>query len=700
MSSGQPSLDAPFVGGPRAGVWFELASTDDDPPFVVLDDSGRFSRVLHGRVRMGASDTLLDVAVKMQRDAYQFGGAEYATLTNAAIDEMWRCERADQRRTPSACVAAALALTGSGESGPVLYCRERKVYFHPPCPRTGVALRVCREDGVLQDCGLRPYGSSMHRYLWSGTGDNRAAAPQVFYKRTALDDERPRSDVKVRTGAELFTDLAPLAHGEVDAKIDFPCRQCGERDNCYPRAGKTAPLAPRRLVPLSYYDFAFLAMPALPLGYSELCELLAGAPWSEVKQRALALGGRGRAELLATLDARLDGGRQWLHRRDHRTAMALEVLRAKLTAFAQVVDGVAAVHRACARPHLGVEPRNVMATLVDAGPGVPVRWAARVQLIDLGAARRLLPAHPSRRDVPLRFVADGSPAYRDPASRSADGVATFAQVRVERVVATPADKRVNLRALFAPDARLGEYRPGDLVRVMLTADIWVWTEVVAVEGSALALTAEHASPEAERLLIEQREFHAHVWLYKSLGPPCDLYGLGLLLFRTLLTNDEQSAARIEEIVTRCAQKLASDSEDKVFTPQRCRDYLDSRMREQQRVFHATALLWQRAERAGEIAGFPEDLWSDLRMFGFRLMTKIKDFSFASSHADEDPHQPGAVAARVAGELAQLLWRTHSELFERQRRDHDLHHLCRNMLEEVREALLGDDTAPGERGVPA
>ena len=116
MSSAQPdSDDRPFMGGSRSGVWFGLTATDDgEPPFLVLDDTGRFSRVLHGGVRLGNEHTLLEVAVKMQRDAYQFSGAEHATLTNAAIDDMWQREVADYRRIVSfrqACLTRGMGIT-------------------------------------------------------------------------------------------------------------------------------------------------------------------------------------------------------------------------------------------------------------------------------------------------------------------------------------------------------------------------------------------------------------------------------------------------------------------------------------------------------------------------------------------------------------------------------------------------------------
>jgi len=687
------------MGGTRSGVWFELTtSAEGEPPFVVLDDSGRFSRVLLGRVCTGADDTLLDVAVKVQRDAYLVGSADDAMMTNDAVDDMWRRELDDHRKARSEHVVPLLDLTGGmDQSPPVLYCREQQAWFHPPSPQTGEPLRVCRDDGLLQDSGLRAYKRSLQRYL--GGAPTPSGGPRVFYKRGSLDEERPRPDVTVRVGAELFADLAPVAHGEVAAQAWFPCATCGERDRCYPRgsADQTAGLAKQRLVPLSFYDFAFALMPAQQLAYDELCEVLGGRSWAEVKQRLADGSGKNRLALVAGLDRRLGSGRQWLARRDDGLALALEVLRAKLFALHDVASGMAAVHRACGRPHLGVEPRNLVARIADGGHATPARWGARVQMIDLGAARRFIPAHASRKDAPLRFVPDAARAYRAPSTRNAEGVAGFAQVRVEKVTAAQDGKQVALRALFAPDFKLGDYRPGDLVRVMLTADQWVWAEVVEIARATATLVANDPPAGADTLLAAQREFNSHVWIHKVFGPACDLYGFGLLLFRTLLANDDHPATRVEEVVARCAERLMTESDERDLSPVDCRAFLTRKMGEHDDLFLPAAVLFDRKDRARVEEGFPAGLWADLLAFGFRLMTTVPGFSLADSHEARNPHDPGLLAAQVQGELHDFAARVHAELFSGDARAREIEELCRGMLAQARDDMLGQSSDSTQEG---
>src|SRR5688572_20848485 len=100
------SVDIPLLGSAGGNLRFELvlAGGDSleskDDPFVALSDSGRFSRVLLGRVASGEDHTLHPIAVKIQRGSYRpaASGSAKETLTNPMLEEMWRRERENLRK--------------------------------------------------------------------------------------------------------------------------------------------------------------------------------------------------------------------------------------------------------------------------------------------------------------------------------------------------------------------------------------------------------------------------------------------------------------------------------------------------------------------------------------------------------------------------------------------------------------------------
>lgn len=661
----------PFLGGEPHAASLELATGDDG----VLDDSGRFARVQLGRVRVG-EQTVAHVAIKLQRDAYLTGGGDDALLTNDVIDEMWRREVESHRQVRDEHVVGLLAAAGAHDSPPVLHCSHRNAYFHPPCPRTGQLLRVCRDDRALQDAGLHPYRTTLHRYLAGGDGN------RVFYKRGQLEDERPRPDVVVRIGDDLIADLAPLVHASTPTDAWFPCQTCPAREACFGAAG--APelaMAAQRLRFVSFYDFAYLVMPAQPLGFEEACALAGGADWRDLlAQVGSPLGARVR--LLEDAAARLARGRQWLTPRSEQPAFALELLRTKLDLLHDVAAGLAAVHRACGRAHLGVEPANVVVDLLPSHDSVPTRWGLSARLIDLGAARRFLPAHASRRDVPVRFVPDGHRDYRAPAARSPEGEMALAQVQVERS-ADPEVRALTLQARFPTDLDVRDYAPGDLARVMLTPDVWVWAEVSALSEQTVTLSVPAPKAPAATMLAARREFAAQVWLLRTFGPECDMYGLGMLLFRALLANDAMPGSRVQDLVARIAERLAADVEERRLGPAACRAFVARKLREHADVFTDSALAWREADRTVHTFGLPHDLWHDLLMFGFRLLSTAPGFGFGvRSGAEATP-----VAERARGELHTLLARVHTELFGRASRDRELTGVFRNLLKQVRDDML-------------
>lgn len=688
----EPSEGLPLPGS-AASLRFELDFSSAGPleeredPFVPLSDSGRFSRVLLGRIASGAGTRLRFVAAKVQRGSYRPGKER---ITNPQVDELWRREREGLDRCAGADAVARVDLGEGASAGlPVAFCKKVRKYFHPPCPRCGAALGDCRDDALLREHGLSEYSKSAVRYLFCRGCS--AGPKKVFYTASTAEEGAPRGGAEVRRRGELYRDFAGLIRAGPQAREGgyFPCRDCEHRSACYPASappGKPIP-AESLLVPLSYHEFHVLLLEALELHYDEFADLLGGASWESVRQKAVQTGGEGRARLLQGLEEAFAAPRQWLWRDDAQGRWPLEVLRLKLHLFAGLCRGLRAYHAACRQPHLDPCPSKVMVRLLPPAAAVPARWNFRVSLIGLASSHRPPPeAGHAPAPADLLFPAsDADPIFLSPFARDATaGQEEAMRVSIRAVAAEGASLRLEGVA-HSDRARLDRILPRDVLRIIPSTPVGSLENLVLwgiVEGrEERGLRFQALLPhEGARPAVKPCDFDASVTLYRSLQAPCDLYGAGMLLFRALLVNDERDLFAVDGAVQRVLKQIALRYEGREApSPQRAAGEVLALLKEEGEVFAPGALLHARADRS---AVLPARLWSDLLLLGFRLVTSLSGFSFAAHHADWDPEQPGALMDRVLREVEELGTRVEVELLSRADRDREISEACAELMAEI------------------
>lgn len=700
------SLDIPLLGSAGGNLRFELLTTpgdsleSKDDPFIPLSDSSRFARVLLGRVASGADHTLHPIAVKIQRSSYRpaASGSAKETMTNPQIEEMWRRERENLIRCAGDEVVPLIDLgEQSFRNPPTTFCKKIRAYFHPICPKCRGPLRDCRDDAVLRDHGLPEYSKSISRYLYCSTC---AAGPgrKTFYTTSSGSDENLKGDAEVRRRTELYRDLGAIVNRLSEEErarlsLSFPCAACLHREECYPAdgaQGKPIP-AESRLVPVSYYEFHLLPLEVMELHYDEMSDLLGGASWPVLRDRVRQTGAPGREPVLSAVESVFTSPIQWIYRQDTTGRFPLEVLHLKLNLFGQLCHGLRAYHARCREPHLDVSPAQVMVDVVPGSTNLPARWTFRVRIIGVAGPHRFPTGGAPAGALPDLLIPapDADRTFVSPFVRKAEfGREESLRVTVRSVKSDGARIRIEGSA-SSERARLEACQPGDVIRLIPTSaggsleGLTLWGTIDSPEERGIRFTAILDGAAGFDASKKPADFDAGVAFFPRFQVPCDLYGLGMLLFRALLVNDGTDTLAVDDAVQRVLKKLALWLEGKKApAAARVAGELMPIVEREKEVFASSAVLFLQDDREERPRALPARLWSDILLFGFKLLTSIEGFSFSTGHADFPTDHPEGLLDLVMTELAGLEDRVRIELFSKADRDREISDVCMELMDEL------------------
>jgi hypothetical protein len=700
-------VDIPLLGSAGGNLRFELAlaakdaslETKDDP-FVPLNDSSRYTRVLLGRVASGSDHTLHPVAVKIQRSFYRpaAAGAAKETLTNPLIEDMWRRERENLIRCAGAEVVPLVDL---GEelfrNRPVTFCKKVRVYFHPLCPRCRGPLGDCRDDALLRDLGLPEYSKSIVRYLHCAACSSKPGR-KTFYTTAPAGDDKPKGEVEIRRRGELYRDFGAIVNtlsveDQARLSVSFPCAGCLHREECYPAEGSQGKPIPAesRLVPVSYYDFHLLPLEVMELHYDEMSDLLGGASWDVLKEKIRQSGAPGREPVLAEVDDVFRSPIQWIYRGDTTGRFPLEVLHLKLNLFEQLCRGLRAYHARCKEPHLDVSPSQVMVDIVPGSTNLPARWTFRVRLIGVAGPHRFATEGAPEGALPALLVPapDADRIFISPFVRKAEfGREEALRVTVRSMKADGG--RIRLEGSASSErARMENVQPGDVLRLISASaggpfeGLTLWGSVDGTEERGLRFTVLFDAPPGFDASKKPADFDGGVAVFPRFQVPCDLYGLGMLFLRTLLVNDGIDLLAVDDAVQRVTKKLALWLEGKKSpAAARVAGELLPIIEREKEVFSSPGVLYLQDDRDERPRVLPPRLWSDILLFSFKLLTSVPGFSFSTGHADFPADRPESLLDQVMTELASLEARVRIELFSKGDRDREIFEICSELLDEL------------------
>jgi hypothetical protein len=336
-------------------------------PFALVDDCAPYSRVIEATITTDAGTLLKKVFLQIQKDAYTVTGDSFRQVTNPHIEAAWQLSRA-------ACDVSSQVLLSSqtdrqgrlAQQASLYYCRQRDLFFHPPCPSCGTPLDLCRDDEFLRASGLSPYSGSAKRYLYCSSCCS-AGLPEVYlYERDHSDplSVKDRWSLLERFG---MIDEDPAGPGA------FPCTACPELGACY---GPNK-MARSRVVPFSFYPFYLLCCDAPSLHALEFLPLAAGDPFDEVEQGLDPLRDAARLSCLRALKPFLGGESSLFPRSEER--FFLEVLFLKLSYLSGVLQRSVLQDGPSGRK-LGQE--SIWVRLAPPGGALPTLWSAGVEIIN------------------------------------------------------------------------------------------------------------------------------------------------------------------------------------------------------------------------------------------------------------------------------------------------------------------------------
>lgn len=614
---------ASFILEGSQGLRLELlpnSGMEDDrtaAPFAILSDQGRYSRVLLGRVVSRGGSTVREIALKIQKDDVRHGkaSAHGEIASNEAIEDLWKREHQNLlpfAEQPDAGVVNLLDLLGSPAEGstlepvrPVLYCRERRVYFHPRCPTCGRVLRDCKDNVVTHTVNqdikgqggrgqVEFYDMSTSRALYCKACCAHPETRRLYVKE--FPPELTASDYcgsvlnapalyreLVTSGVATAADTAgetpckdPSDANEGSPRSDtLPCVGCDLRDECRtpdPAESDARLRVEDRLVPLSFYDFYALPLECLHLRYDHAVQIIGGRSVADLEasfRQAMGYNGAQR-DLLAAVRPTLDGKHRLLYAKADTKQHTLEVLKLKLGLFRDTCRGLRNVH-AYSGPHLDLKPENIMVKVSRERSEVPALWAMSAKVIDLASTQPFSTSRGNEEGIIFRpphnfHKVYTDPVMKDPGSFDDPHQADFHFTGLTEAPGTPGSYLIH--GLLSGGELDGEsYSERDAVTIDLGehdprlsgASVLFYCErgetdkltIVSGPQKLRAIDVAHIQKLAdERKKIEKCTFRS----FRCFHIPCDIFSLGILLLQTLLETEDEAT---HDAPARGGQKIVS-----------------------------------------------------------------------------------------------------------------------------------------------
>lgn len=378
----KPSL-LTYMKGEGRGFFLELSTCRGEQgdglsprfPFEIIGDAPGLTRILGARVVSDGGGCIGRVFLLMSQDEYLLQEAGVQSLTNLDVEAAW--ENAFQAHRTSGRLVVLSDQTD--ETGslltfmPLFACTRTRQFFHPLCPQCGGELDLLTDDTVLSGAGLKPYSTSLRRYLACPVC---ARKPGALFYAASPDNADP---VSVRGAVELVAGLAGLDDPAV------PCTACPDRMPCHSSGHFSG-----RIVPIAFYPFYMFMFEAASLNGADFLALLSGASCSELEASLGARRELTRREHVCRVEDSCS--EPLIFRNDERRF--LEVLYLKLALLGEVTGHVLNNPEGCTYPGFGLSLERLWVQIPGLAGHLPAFWSFRLALVDMDPRLPAVPPVP------------------------------------------------------------------------------------------------------------------------------------------------------------------------------------------------------------------------------------------------------------------------------------------------------------------
>jgi hypothetical protein len=369
----------PWIESDASIIGLTLAKSGIDPdlsgeypfPFQVLSDSSSLTLLLRASFTFPGGGELKPIFLVVQKNSYPIPPSSFPTLSNTDIDTLW----AEAYRLLKNTGTRFLDFAGEGgseETAPwyksLFYCRTLLSYFHPPCPACGEKLGQCHDDALLQAKGLKPYSSSIRRYLFCSS----CGADSSFY----VDELEPLDPPFLKNRSALFDEWNRLVVEDRCADL-LPCGDCRHQNTCHGSEKHYR----NRLIPFSFFDFHMLAMEAGDLSVPDFAALASGASISDLLSRPELISDGGRATLLQLFEKKYTEGTEFFFSSGKK--IFLEVLYLKICLLRQIFNQLFSLGYGDRTPGVFRSPDQFWVKLHGGDNRLPWLWNFEVLPMDV-----------------------------------------------------------------------------------------------------------------------------------------------------------------------------------------------------------------------------------------------------------------------------------------------------------------------------
>jgi hypothetical protein len=345
-------------------------------PFLVVSESGQFARIIEAKIKTDAGTNIEPVFLLIQKDEHPVSRDALWPLDNRTIERYWQNTFMFHSHKKSG--SSPLILKDQTDKNgtllpfqPLLYCKFSQTYFPPLCPDCGAVLQQCYNDTMLQQRGLRPYSTSLKRYLFCPSCIGLKEPPEFYVSSLADNDPAFLKD-----RFELIKEFGRLYENK-NLAGRLPCVNCSRHQECYGPDG----LWVSRIVALSFYPFYMLMVKGDLVNGLDFLSLMSGASFKELEDRLKEKQEPGRLNSLNVLKRNPSIQTPFFYQNEDR--YFLEVLYLKLSFLGELAEALFSELDTLQCPDFGLSVDRIWVRLSDQNHLLPCFWNFKLELLDV-----------------------------------------------------------------------------------------------------------------------------------------------------------------------------------------------------------------------------------------------------------------------------------------------------------------------------